>query len=221
MDPSFKFTFSRTAGLTVSENAILLEASEFFKLPVGEGPGKIAGVLLLPDGRRIAFVSGKVGGPSGGTRAGFIPRGSGSGVNRFTVTHIEGHSSAFLHREAMQAMSDTGVGEAALLIPKQPCGACSANLSSMLPKGSRLFVVDPQSTTVFQSVSGSFKGPQFPREPDHFFGGFPRSRMGAASGSGMKRDEALEEPELFSGSGLASSSTSSKQKTKLATCVRS
>jgi hypothetical protein len=46
-------------------------------------------------------------------------------------------------------MSAEKMGEAALLIPKAPCGACDPNLPNMLPRGSRLFVVDPQTTTVY------------------------------------------------------------------------
>jgi SCP1.201-like deaminase len=142
---------------------------------MGEGEGKIAGVLLLPDGRKFAFVSGRHGGPQGGTQAGFIPRGYRSGVNRFTVTHIEGHAAATLHRVAFETMGREGVGEAALLLPKPPCGACDPNIPQMLPKGTRLFVVDPDSTAVYQSSRGlKVEGPKFPRASNNFFGEFPK-----------------------------------------------
>jgi hypothetical protein len=51
-----------------------------------------------------------------------------------------------------------------LLIPKSPCGACDPAIPTMLPRGTRLFVVDPGATTVYQSVKGlSVEGPKFPR----------------------------------------------------------
>jgi hypothetical protein len=191
MDSSFKFSFSRTEGLTVAETAILQEAHDTFRLPMGEGEGKIAGVLLLPDGRRFAFISGRHGGPQGGTQAGFIPRGHRSGVNRFTVTHIEGHTAATLHRVAFETMGREGVGEAALLLPKPPCGACDLNIPQMLPKGTRLFVVDPDSTTVYQASRGlKLEGPTFPRASNNFFGKFPNPapfnfpKPGAKPGTG-------------------------------------
>lgn len=164
MDDSFRFSFHRSTGLTDAERKLLDDAHQFFRLPVGEGAGKIAGVLLLPDGRRFAFISGRNGGPQGGTQAGFIPRGKGNGFNLFNLTHIEGHAAATLHRVAYEEMERAGIGEAALLIPKKPCGSCDPNIPSMLPKGSRLFVVDPEATTVYQSDKGAeTSGLKFPR----------------------------------------------------------
>lgn len=164
MDESFRYSFHRSSGLTGAERALLDDAHRFFRLPVGEGAGKIAGVLLLPDGRRFAFVSGRHGGPQGGTQAGFAPRGRGNGFNLFNVTHIEGHAAATLHRVACEEMARDGVGEAALLIPKKPCGSCDPNLPAMLPRGARLFVVDPEATTVYQSTTGpETAGLKFPR----------------------------------------------------------
>jgi len=163
-DPPFNYSFARTQGLNASELALLRETHEFFRLPYGDPQGKIAGVLLLPDGRRFAFVSGRLGGPQGGTQVGFIPRGRESAVNRFNVTHIEGHASANLHRIAAEEFTTSGVGEAALLLPKAPCGACDPSIPTMLPRGTRLFVVDPDATTVYQSVKGlTVEGPKFPR----------------------------------------------------------
>ena len=191
-DVSFSFSFARTQGLTAAELTVLQDAQKFFGLPLGEGPGKIAGVMILPDGRRFAFISGKVGGPQGGAQAGFLPRGPGSGVTRYNVTHIEAHGAATLHRVAAENLGDLKVGEAALLIPKPPCGACDPNIPSMLPKGSRLFVVDPNATTVYQSSSGlKVEGLKFPREADHFFGGVsephPWKPVGAGTGAGITR----------------------------------
>ncbi len=154
MSSSSRYSFFRTEGLTAAEQALLDEAHRFFLLPVGQGTGKIAGVLLLPDGRRFTFISGWHGGPHGGTQAGFVPRGKGTGVNLFNVTHVEGHAAATLHRVAAEAVGREGVCEAALLLPKRPCGACDPNLPAMLPRGTRLFVVDPEATTVYQADSG-------------------------------------------------------------------
>lgn len=164
MGDTSQFSYNRTHGLTPGESQILDEAHRFFKLPLGAGEGKIAGVLILPDGQRFALVSGKHGGPHGGTQAGFVPRGPGNGVNRFNVTHIEGHTAAVLYRVAFESLGREKVGEAALLLPKPPCGACDPNIPQMLPPGTRLFVVDPHSTTVYRSSTGAtLKGQTFPR----------------------------------------------------------
>lgn len=162
-DGSFQFSFTREGGLTPKESALLEQAHTFFGLEMG-AEGKIAGVLILPNGTTYALVSGIHGGPHGGTQDGFIPRGKGSGLTRFNVTHIEGHSAAILNRVAIEAIKSEKVGEAALLIPKEPCGACDPNISKTLPSGTRLFVVDPESTTVYQSTSGvSLEGAKFSR----------------------------------------------------------
>jgi len=162
-DQPFVFSFNRTSGLLPGEAGLLNNAHQFFGLQMG-ADGQISGVLLLPDGRIFIYASGRVGGPQGGTQAGFIPRGPGSGVTRFTVTHIEGHTAATLHRLAADDLAATGVGEAALLLPKPPCGACDPNIPTMLPKESRLFVVDPFSTSVYQSTRGlTLEGPRFAR----------------------------------------------------------
>jgi hypothetical protein len=162
-DDSFKFTATRSGGLTPKETALLERAHTFFGLDLG-AEGKIAGVLILPNGSAYALVSGKHGGPQGGTQDGFIPRGPGSGITRYNVTHIEGHTSAILHRVAMDTLSHEKVAEAALLIPKQPCGACDPNIPNQLPSGTRLFVVDPGSTTMYRSSTGaSLVGERFIR----------------------------------------------------------
>ena len=162
-DGSFEFSFHRSGGLTQRESALLERAHTYFRLKMG-AEGKIAGVLILPDGTLHAFVSGKHGGPHGGTQDGFLPRGRGTGVNRFNVTHIEGHSVQVLHRATLDVLKNTKVGEAALLLPKGPCGACDPNLPQMLPSGTRLFVVDPQETNIYQSSSGlTTQGMKFSR----------------------------------------------------------
>jgi hypothetical protein len=135
-DPSFRFSVRRDEGLTPRESALLDQAHNFFGLKMG-AEGKIVGGLILPDGTTYARVSGKHGGPHGGTQDGFVPRGQGSGLGRFNLTHIEGHASAILYRRAFEAMK-TGSGrlaEAALLIPKQCCDACDPNLPKTLPEG--------------------------------------------------------------------------------------
>jgi SCP1.201-like deaminase len=162
-DGSFQFSATREGGLTLKESALLEQAHSYFGLEMG-GKGKIAGVLILPNGTAYALVSGKHGGPHGGTQDGFIPRGKGSGLTRFNVTHIEGHSAAVLNRVAIEVMKTEKVAEASLLIPKEPCGACDPNIPQTLPSGTRLFVVDPESTTVYRSSSGaSLEGLKFSR----------------------------------------------------------
>ncbi|HEY6360546.1 MAG TPA: DddA-like double-stranded DNA deaminase toxin [Vicinamibacterales bacterium] len=164
-DGSFQFSFSRSGGLTKKESALLQRAHSYFGLKMG-ADGKIAAVLILPNGTVHALVSGKHGGPHGGSQDGFLPRGAGSGVNRFNVTHVEGHTAAILHRKTVEVMNGAKVGEAALLLPKGPCGACDPNVPSMLPSGTRLFVVDPDTTNVYQSTSGlTTQGMKFTR-PD-------------------------------------------------------
>jgi hypothetical protein len=184
MDDSFKFSFFRSSGLTPAERALVEDAHEYFQIPFDpSGEGKIAGILLLPDGSRFAFVSGKHGGPFGGTQRGFIPRGPGSGLNRFTVTHIEGHGIATLHRVTAETMNAVGAGEAALLLPKPPCGACDPNIPRMLPRGSRLFVVDPKATTIYQSPSGlELEGMRFPRDSNNFGFGPQQGRFRPGAG---------------------------------------
>ncbi len=173
MDESFQFSFFRSAGLTPAEQQYLEQVHKFYQLayrpPDG---GKIAGALLYPDGRQFWIISGKHGGISGGTVDGFLPRGMGTGVNRFTVTHVEGHSASLMHWTAARTIREAPVAEAALLLPVPPCGACAPNLPAMLPRGTRMFVVDPHSTTVFQSPSGALReGLRFPREDGMFIGG--------------------------------------------------
>ena len=152
--------------------------------------GKIAGVLMFPDGTAYALVSGKHGGPHGGTQEGFVPRGSGSGLTRFNVTHIEGHASAVLYRNAFQAMKSGKFAEAALLIPKEPCGSCDPNLPTTLPKGTRLFVVDPETTTMYRSNSGiDLEGARFTR-PEELHFNVPENMlsvkaMGGATGQAL------------------------------------
>jgi hypothetical protein len=170
-DPSFRFSCTRDEGLTARESALLEQAHTYFGLKMG-AEGKIAGVLIFPDGTAQALVSGKHGGPYGGTQEGYIPRGPGSGLGRFNVTHIEGHTAAAMYRNAFQAMKNKSAkfAEAALLIPKEPCGACDPNLPSTLPRGTRLFVVDPETTTVYRSDSGiKLEGATFSRPENLHF----------------------------------------------------
>jgi hypothetical protein len=183
-DPSFSFSVSRDEGLTPKESALLEQAHTFFGLRMGD-EGKIAGVLIFPDGAAYALVSGKHGGPHGGTQNGFIPRGEGSGITRFNVTHIEGHASAVLYRNSFEAMKTQKAAEAALLIPKEPCGACDPNLSATLPRGTRLFVVDPETTTTYWSTSGTeLEGTRFSR-PEELHFNVPKSmiQLKAAGGA--------------------------------------
>jgi len=146
-----------------------------------------SGVLIFPNGTAYALVSGKHGGPHGGTQDGSIPRGPGSGITRFNVTHIEGHSSAIMYRVASKGIQVEKVAEAALLIPKEPCGACDPNIPKTLPPGTRLFVVDPESTTIYRSTEGiSLEGMKFSRPPELQFSvprGMVRLRaLGASAG---------------------------------------
>jgi hypothetical protein len=162
-DLSFQYYATRSEGLTPKETALLAQAHSYFGLEMG-ADGKIAGVLIFPNGTAYALVSGKHGGPHGGTQDGYVPRGPGSGITRFNVTHIEGHSSAIMYRVAAKGIQIEKMAEAALLIPKEPCGACDPNIPKTLPPGTRLFVVDPESTTIYRSTEGmSLEGMRFSR----------------------------------------------------------
>lgn len=135
----------REHGLTAEEKEKLQHWRQYFNLPEGPMPSRsaIVGVLMLATGEEIPLHSGRSGGPWGGTHRGGIPRGPGSGANRYTLGHIEGHAAAIMHARQ--------ISSALLLIEKRPCGACDPNLMQMLPPGSRLDVVDPHSTTIFWS----------------------------------------------------------------------
>ncbi|MCK4540732.1 MAG: hypothetical protein KAU17_00710, partial [Spirochaetales bacterium] len=123
---------------------------EYFNLhPLSKSSkNTIVGVLKTESGERIPIHSGKFGGPFGGTHRGGIPRGPGSGYNRYVLTHVEGHAAAIMHQK--------GIQRATLLLPKPSCGACDSpvgtpNITRILPRGSRLTVVDPESATTYSS----------------------------------------------------------------------
>jgi hypothetical protein len=130
---------------------------QYFNLP--ERPTRsntrIVGILVTEAGEEIPIHSGQFGGPSGGTHRGGIPRGEGSGADRFTVRHVEGHAAAI--------MRERGIQRAWLLIERPPCPACGGydrggpdvrtpNVSAMLPRSAQLLVIDPDSATYFRST---------------------------------------------------------------------
>jgi hypothetical protein len=107
----------------------------------------IVGVLLVPGQREIRLMSGRNGGPYGGTQRGGFGRGEGSGFNRFTLTHVEGHATA--------TMKVRNFTRATLLIELPPCGSCEPLLPRMLPTGARLEVVSPDDTDYYWSCQRS------------------------------------------------------------------
>jgi len=122
------------------------EARKFFNLPAvptGENP-TIVGVLIPEGGRPIQVKSGAEGGPSGGVQRGGVPRGPGSGLDRYTFGHVEGHVAAIMRQQ--------GIKRGVLLIEKYFCPNCDRNFTQALPKGSRLLVVFPDSA---ESVSST------------------------------------------------------------------
>jgi hypothetical protein len=150
-------SMSRGTGLNADEAAALARTREYFNLPAvpTESNSRIVGMLIPEGGEGIAIHSGEFGGPSGGTHRGGIPRGAGSGADRYTLRHVEGHAAAI--------MRERGFTRAWLLIELPPCPACGGyshggadsrtpNLSSMLPRGSQLLVIDAESATYFRST---------------------------------------------------------------------
>lgn len=139
----------RSNGLTVNEQQKLKKTRKYFNLPPSPTPSKraIVGILILNGVEEVPLISGKHGGPCGGSHRGSIPRGKGTGVNRFTVSHIEGHAASILYQRNLTF----GV----LLIEKEPCGACDPNIPRMLPPNARLDVVFPCSTSTYWSVQCS------------------------------------------------------------------
>jgi len=133
----------RDTGLTVNELDILRHCREYFALPPTSERTAIVGVLLVVGQQAIRLMSGRQGGPYGGTQRGGFGRGTGSGFNRFTLTHVEGHAAA--------TMKVRNISRATLLIELPPCGSCDPLLPRMLPVGARLEVVYPEDTTYYWS----------------------------------------------------------------------
>jgi hypothetical protein len=148
----------RESGLNPAEWEKIAAARRFFNLP--ERPisanSKIVGILVGSDGREFPLVSGEHGGPYGGTQRGGVPRGPGSGMDRYTSHHVEGH--------AAQVMREQNYQRAMLLLEKPFCPNCDRNITTILPRDARLEVVDPESTVHVRSTStASTRTP--PRSP--------------------------------------------------------
>jgi hypothetical protein len=148
----------RSNGLTSAEAAQIAQVRAYFQLPPvpTEANSRIVGILVLESGERIPIHSGESGGPWGGTQQGGIPRGPGSGADRYTLRHVEGHAAAI--------MQTRGILRAWLLIELPPCPACGGygsggsggrtpNLAAMLPGGGQLLVIDPVDATYFRSTT--------------------------------------------------------------------
>jgi peptidoglycan hydrolase-like protein with peptidoglycan-binding domain len=135
----------RSGGLNAREKRLLDAARKYFRLPPKPTNSikTIVGVLLIEGIKPIPFHSGIEGGPWGGVQRGNIARGPGSGMDRYSSAHIEGH--------AVAKMWELGKRRGVLLIEKDPCTQCNRNLPQMLPRGGSLSVVSPQSTTHYFS----------------------------------------------------------------------
>jgi len=148
---------------------------KFFNLPerpTTAQPG-IVGILIdEKTGKEYPLKSGEEGGPYGGTQRGNVPRGAGEAFTQGgshqgnIATHVEGHAAAVMHEQK--------ITDATLLIEEMPCeGACDAtrawdpikgdwsglgkarpatpNISTALPPGSKLTVVDPEAAGIYRS----------------------------------------------------------------------
>jgi RHS repeat-associated protein len=137
--------YSRSEGLDQTEKKLLEAARQYFKLPPQPTASKraIVGVLLIEGMKPMPFHSGVEGGPWGGAQRGNIPRGPGSGMDRYSAAHVEGH--------AVAKMWELGQRNAVLLLEKDPCTQCDRNLPQMLPMGGSLSVVSPSSTAHYRS----------------------------------------------------------------------
>jgi hypothetical protein len=135
----------RCHGLTNEEREQLRHCREYFALPSAATSAEtaIVGILLVHGESPIYLISGQHGGPWGGMHRGGVPRGPGSGNNRYSLSHVEGHAAAIMHNR--------NIARATLLIEKEPCGACDPNIPRMLPAGARLQIVSPNDTNYYWS----------------------------------------------------------------------
>jgi RHS repeat-associated protein len=100
--------------------------------PGNKGP--TSGVLCDKNGNQFSLISGQ-NGPAQNAQ-----KGPGSGFDRYTSTHVEGHAAALMDQQ--------GINQATLYINNPViCPNCNHNLPSMLPSGASLTVVLPNGTT--------------------------------------------------------------------------
>ncbi len=161
----------RANGLTKLEWTKIREARKFFNLPAQPTKSNptIVGVLSV-DGKDMYVKSGEDGGPWGGTHRGSIPRGpgegfTGGGASQGNIAmHVEGHAAAIMHQQK--------IGSATLLIERAPCSICdgsqgwdaesgdwekksgrrtSPGISTVLPPGATLTIIDPEQSQRFVS----------------------------------------------------------------------
>lgn len=178
-----KPSLPRSSGLSESEWTKIRKAREFFKLPARPTSSQptIVGVIITENGEEIYVKSGEDGGPSGGTQRGSIPRGpkegfTGGGSSQGNIaTHVEGHTAAIMHQRGLQ--------KATLLIEEAPCRICdstqgwdaergnwgdparrrtSPGVSTVIPPGSKLTIVDPETTGHYLSDKPA---PRMPLRP--------------------------------------------------------
>lgn len=185
----------RFEGLTEAEWAKIKTTRKFFNLP--ERPtasqSTIVGVLIDDKtGKEYPLKSGEEGGPFGGTQRGNVARGPGEGFTQGgphqgnIATHVEGHAAA--------VMKEQNITSGTLLIEEMPCeGTCDAtrgwdmlegewkadkgvrpatpNISTVLPPGAKLTVVDPGAAGIYRSSqipSTVAKPPAAPPEGEGF-----------------------------------------------------
>lgn len=178
----------RTTGLTQAEWAKIKATRKYFNLPdrPTSSQSTIVGVLVDDKtGKEYPLKSGEEGGPYGGTQRGNVPRGRGEGFTQGgqhqgnIASHVEGHAAAVMH--------ENNITEATLLIEEMPCeGACDAtrgwdpvkgdwapgtkrpgtpNISTALPPGTKLTVVDPEAAGIYRSSQIPTTVPKPPGAP--------------------------------------------------------
>jgi hypothetical protein len=164
---TYQISSFRTTGLTAAESSAVEAAHEFFGLPhppTGNSP--IAEVIIFPDGRWGMFRSDRLG-RSFVSRPQLFPKGLGSGIHGFSLNHAEGSPLVNWRtiNQAAEQAGELGVSEAVILSPKGACTCCDPSIPQMMPRGTRLFYIDPWATTIYKSSSGvtTIEGIQFAR----------------------------------------------------------
>ena len=137
--------------LTEYSRGLLTKAKEYFV-----GHKAAVGVMFIdgPVKYPMYLKSGHEGGPWGGTHRGGVPRGKGYGFTRGgpseanIATHVEGHASAIMWQRSLK--------KAYLIVDREMCGTCHAQICNTLPAGAQLIVYsDAEGRTSIRSTHAS------------------------------------------------------------------